>query len=86
MLLGMNEPEVHDVLVKQVQFIEIVRPAPKSDTPPTPPPPIPPIPPVPVTDAAPTPPQDNDRAPEVTKPQDDTGKLRIEVNRPKEVK
>jgi len=26
MLLGMNEPETHDILVKQVQFIEIVRP------------------------------------------------------------
>jgi len=40
MLLGMNEPEQHDVLVKQVQFIEIVRPAPKPGTgeiPPIPP-------------------------------------------------
>jgi len=34
-LLGMNEPETHDILVKQVQFIEIVRPAPKQPTPPT---------------------------------------------------
>jgi hypothetical protein len=102
MLLGMNEPEVHDVLVKQVQFIEIVRPAPKPGDQPSPP--IHPIPPVPVTDAVPPPPvaapsppdqpssgvqpppQDNDRAPEMTKPQDDTGQLRIEVNRPKEVK
>jgi hypothetical protein len=51
MLLGMNEPETHDVLVKQVQFIEIVRPAPKQpNTPPTLTPPIPPIPPVRVTD------------------------------------
>ena len=107
-LLGMNEPETHDILVKQVQFIEIVRPAPKQPTPPTlatlttltPSPPIHPIPPVPVTDAAPAPtsndappsavgcpaPATTDVAPEVSKPHDDIGKLRIEVNRPKEVK
>ena len=97
-ILGMNEPEKHDdVLVKQVQFIEIVRPAPKQ--PDTASPPIPPIPPAPVTDAAPPPasgappsaagqpaPATTDVAPDVSKPQDDIGKLRIEVNRPKEVK
>jgi len=129
MLLGMNEPETHDILVKQVQFIEIVRPAPKPGTgeiqpiPPTlttpttltqpetigqtgqpngpdgaPPGAVPPpsgVPPPSVAAPSPPdqpssgaqpPPQDNDRAPDVTKPQDDTGKLRIEVNRPKEVK
>ena len=68
MLLGMNEPETHDVLVKQVQFIEIVRPAPKQpNTTPTLTPPIPPIPPVPVTDAAP-PPASNDAARAIAQP------------------
>ena len=99
-LLGMNEPETHDILVKQVQFIEIVRPAPKQPTTPptlttpttlTPPPPIPPV---LVTDAAPTP-ASNDAPPAAVvgpapattdvAPQD-SGKLRIEANRPKEVK
>src|SRR6516164_5657438 len=90
-LLGMNEPETHDILVKQVQFIEIVRPAPKQPTTPptltspTPLTPPPPIPPVLVTDAAPTP-ASNDAPPAAVvgpapattdvAPQD-SGKLRI---------
>ena len=99
-MLGMNEPEKHDILVEQVKFIEIVRPAPKPANPADQPySPIPPIPPVPdESAAAQTPagaatqpaesaphPQDVG-APEMSNPKVPTGKLRIEVNRPKEVK
>ena len=98
-MLGMNEPEKHDILVEQVKFIEIVRPAPKPANPADQPySPIPPIPPVPdESAAAQTPagaatqpaesaphPQDVG-APEMSNPKVPTGKLDFAKQRKSEV-
>jgi hypothetical protein len=109
----MNEPETHDILVKQVQFIEIVRPAPKpgsGEIIPTPPtlttlttltpetigqtgqpngpggPAVTPAVGCPAPATTNVTPATTNVAPEVSKTEDDIGTLRIEVNRPKEVK